>query len=270
MNIAVICPIGDLNRFGYSRIAQPCLGSWRGLGDLYLIHSSRTATPFSIKANHIRYDKTLMKVVNGAEWFDHHLVASNANIGLEQARQAGYDMAITICVNWYVEEIARHEVYKQCCDMLEHRSPCGFLYRRIQIGPRLFDADRMSIAVFNLHYASGDIVKVLVDEADIDGITITSARGHFDAMNDAAYVDCEYELTTAELQAKLADVRNYEDILPKRHGADWEYWQKYYQKRAAELTASPDAPGTIGQQISAAHPHGAFGDWLIEQMAATA
>src|SRR5512136_2778047 len=105
MKIAIICPIGDLNRFGYWRTAQACLESWRAVGDLFLIHSSRTAIPFSIGvANYTRTEDTLMKIDQNGERFDHRLVASNANLGLSLARDAGYDVAITICVNWYVEK----------------------------------------------------------------------------------------------------------------------------------------------------------------------
>ncbi len=265
MKIAIVCPVGDLTRFGYWRIAQTCLESWRALGDLYLIHSSRVDTPLGIKANHIRYSKTLMQVVNGAEWFDHRLVAANANLGLEAARQSGCDIALTICVNWYVEQTAAEKMRNRCERLFEDDNPCGFLYRRIQIGAQLFDADRMSIAIFNLKHVADDAVKILVDCADIDGATVSAVRGHFPNANDEAYIDCEYELTIDELREKLADIRNYEDILPKRHGVDWDYWLRYYQERAADMLPSHDEPGPVGQRIMRAHPAGSFGDWLLTQ-----
>lgn len=274
MKIAIICPIGDLNRFGYWRIAQTCLESWRAIGDLFLIHSSRSAMPFGIRANYICDDNTLMSVGlddsgKWGEWFDHRLIAANVNRGIEIARSAGYDVAITICVNWYIEVAAGAAIVDKCRRMRHNQNGFDFLYRRIQIGSKLFDADLMSVVVFDLSAPKQAMVKVLVDSAEISNTEIVAIRGRYGFKNNEAYIDCEHELTTAELQEKLADVRNYEDILPKRHGADWEFWQRYYQDRASKMILSSDAPGPIGQQIAERHPDGAFGDWLLEKMKTT-
>lgn len=270
MKIAIICPIGDVQRFGYWRSAQPCLESWRALGDLFLIHSSRAALPFSISGEYIRDERTLMQIIDGREWFDHRLVASNANRGIALARAAGYDVAITICVNWYIEQAAARQIENNCLWMCYDKGGFCFLFRRIQIGAHLFDADLKSIALFNLHVARGNIVKVLVDRADINGLEMTGVRGSYSALNDEAYIDCEHELTIDELKEKLSDVRNYAEILPKRSGVAWDYWERYYRERAQSMSLSGDAPGPIGQSIAALHPAGAFGDWLMSQMADTA
>lgn len=265
MKIAIICPIGDLNRFGYWRIAQPCLESWRVLGDLFLIHSSRTKIPFSIQAEYIRNDATLMRQVNGAEWFDHRLVADNANTGIEAARDAGYDVAATVCVNWYVEREAAQKITQKCAYMIESGNRFDFLYRRLQMGNQLFDTDRKSIALLNVGKIGQDVVKVLVDSIEIDGILIERRRGKYSDCNAEAYIDCEFELTAGELKEKLADVRNYACILPKRAGADWDYWQRYYRHRAAQLNPSGDGLGDIGQRIAALHPADAFSDWMLHE-----
>lgn len=267
VKIAVICPIGDLNRFGYWRIAQPCLESWQALGDLYLIHSSRTAIPFSIKATYLQDERTLMRMIDGAEWFDHRLVADNANLGIDAARLAGCDVAVTICANWYIEQATTQAIAEKCQHMLEEKSRFDFLYRRLQMGGQLFDADLESIALLNIGKVKQDMVKVLVDYIEVDGIPIKSVRGDFADKNREAYIDCEFELTTDELKEKLIDVRNYAEILPKRRGVDWAYWEHYFRQRAAMLKMSADAPGPIGRHISAIHPHGAFSDWLLSEMA---
>jgi hypothetical protein len=269
MKIAIVCPIGDLNRFGYWRIAQPCLESWRTLGDLFLVHSSRTALPFSIDAEYIRADDTLMRLIDGSEWFDHRLVADNANIGIAAARAAGYDAAITICVNWYVEREAARKIEAKCERMVESGNRFGFLYRRLQLGGQLFDSDLESISLLNIGKVKQDVVKVLVDSIEVDGIPIKSIRGNFPEWNTEAYIDCEFELTTDELMDKLLDVRNYAEILPKRRGVDWAYWEHYFRQRALRLNLSSDKPGEAGQRIAALHPDGAFSDWLLhEAMAA--
>ena len=111
MKLAVICPIGDLRRFGYWRVARPCLESWQAIGDLFLIQSSRAALPdhWRVRAQYLRDDRTVMRLGEGwVERFDCCLVAANAQHGLELARQSGYECALTICVNWYVEAEARH------------------------------------------------------------------------------------------------------------------------------------------------------------------
>lgn len=270
MNLAIVCPIGDLNRFGYWRTAQICLESWQAIGHLFLIHSSRTAMPFGLRCTYIRNEGTTMKMIDGAEWFDHHLVAHNANVGLEAARQQGYDVALTICVNWYAEQEQALSIFEKCQRLFECSTAYEFLYRRYQIGPILCDSDLKSIAMFNLRLVDGDAVQVLVDRVEVLGQTVESRRGYYAPMHPEAYIDCEFELTVDELKEKLADIRNYEDILPKRHGADWSYWERYYRARATHLLVSPDAPGPVGQRINQAHPRSAFGDWLINEMRAAA
>lgn len=268
MKIAIVCPIGDLNRFGYWRNARVCLESWKVLGDLFLIHSSRTAIPFRVEAEYIRGKNTLMKMVDDQEWFDHRLVADNTNVGIEAARKAGYDVAITICVNWYVEQPAAQHIEHVCQDMLLDKRTHEFLYRRIQIGERLFSADLETIAIVNLQQVKGNVVRVLVDRIEIDGQSITGLRGNFSHFDSEAYIDCEYEITLDEFKAKVADTRNYEDILPKRHGVDWAYWERYYRARADKMIESYDALLPVGMQIALNHPAGAFGDWLLRERAA--
>ena len=270
MRIAIICPVGDLNRFGYWRNAQACLESWRVVGDLFLVQSSRAAIPFSITARVIQDDSTLMPLIGGAERFDYCIVAANANRGMSEARLMGYDVAVTICVNWYVEQEAARRIVDKC----ERLPACGmiydFLHRRLQFADRLFDSDLRSIAVFDLHQALGSVVKVLADQAELNGISIFRKRDDYTIFNAESYIDTEYELTIEELQAKLLDIRNYEDILPKRSGVTWEYWLEYYRRRMAELNDSNDPLGDVGKRILAQHPSGAMSDWLLEQMKETA
>lgn len=270
MSIAIICPIGDVSRFGYWRVAQACLHSWHDVGDLFLIHSSRSDLPFGIRAEYIRDDSTLMQQVDGAERFDHRLVAANANRGIAAARGAGYDVAITICVNWYIEGRAAHRIFEKCRQMVIRERDVDYLYRRIQIGDRLFDSDRRSACVINIDQVRGDVVKVLVDQLQIGGQTYASDRGGFAAHNDEAYIDCEFELTVDEMREKMLDVRNYEDILAKRRGVDWAYWQEYFTRHIGKLKMSSDIPGRVGRRIVEAHPVGGMGDWLLEQTAVTA
>lgn len=265
MKIAIICPIGDLNRFGYWRIAQPCLESWRALGDLFLIHSSRTDLPFTIKAEYIRNDDTLMRLVDGAEWFDHRLVADNANVGIEAARAAGYDVAATICVNWYVEREAAQKIDEKCAYLLKEGNRFDFLYRRLHLDGHLFDSDMASIALLNIRKIGRGVVQVLVDSIVIDDILIKRRRGEFPEYNSEGYIDCEFELTMTELKEKLGDIRNYAEILPKRSGVDWAYWEHYYRQHAGHLKLSSDKPGEVGRQLAALHPADSFSDWMLRE-----
>lgn len=266
MKIAVVCPIGNLNRFGYWRNARLCLESWLAVGDLFLIESSRAVAPLAVPSRVIQEESTLMTLDNGAEIFDYRIIAANANRGMGEARALGYDVAVTICVNWYVEQEAARRIVEKC----QRLPACGmiydFLHRRLQMADRLFDSDLRSIAMFDLHQARGSVVKVLADQAELNGISIFRQRDDYTIFNAESYIDTEFELTTDELQDKLIDVRNYEDILSKRHGVTWRYWLDYYQRRAAELTDSREALGDVGRRIVANHPAGAFSDWLLEQM----
>jgi len=263
MKIAIICPIGDMNRFGYQRLARPCLKSWSAVGDLFLIHSSRADVPFKIKAEYIRDDQTLLPLVDGVEQFDHRVVANNANIGLRVARLAGYDAALTICVNWYVEAATAKSIIAKCQSMLERGMDYDYLFRRMQIKDQLFDSDVASIAAFNLTSDTPISVKVLADKVDVKGASKTRERGYFANEHGAAYIDTGLEVNDAEFADKMQDVRNYEDLLPKRHGVGFDYWLDYFKQRQGALRKSSDTIGAIGKQILALHQPDSFGDrWL--------
>lgn len=266
MKLAIICPVGDLTRFGYWRIAPHCLESWQQLGELYLVHSSRIALPFHIAAHYIRDPHTLMLPSHDGEVFSHRLVAANTNLGLALARQAGCDCAITICVNWYVEEVAAEAIRAKCQRMLDQERGYEFLYRRWQFGAHLLEADLRSICVFSLQDTQSNVVEVLVDRAVCNGAMVTSDRGEFSTSNAEAYVDCGLEVKTSEFRDKMADVRNYEDILPKRHGVSWPFWERYYRERASKMRVSVDVPQVFGQRIIAARPAATFSDWVLRAM----
>lgn len=263
MKIAIICPIGDLNRFGYQRVAQICLESWRAIGDLFLIKSSRSSMPFAIDAIVINNPKTWMSIVGDQERFDHQLVAQNANRGLSCARSLGYEVAITICANWYVEAEAARRLVAKAQRLLDDEDSWRLIGRRMQIKDQLFDVDLCSIAMLNLSRVQDDPVKVLVDRVTVNGLDVVSLRGALKEMNAEAYIDAELELTDAEWFDKMADIRNYEDLLPKRHGVDFNYWVNYFNQRYANMQRAADAPGPIGQTIAALHQPDFFGErWL--------
>ena len=271
MKIAIICPVGDLRRFGYWRNAQACLESWQALGDLFLVHSSRADMPFSVWGSRIQDDDTLMQLRNNVEWFDHRLIAANANRGIAEAQRAGYDVGVTICVNWYIEADASKALAERASAMIRYGDAYKVMYRRLQMDDYLFDIDLESPAMLNLHIVKPDVVKVLADWVEIDGAQVNRKRGDYPAiLNDSAYIDCEFEVTRAEFQEKMLDVRNYEDILPKRSGADWAFWEEYFARRARALRMSPDVIGKVGRKIALQHPLDSMSDFLLSKMAVSA
>lgn len=266
MKIAIICPAGDVTRFGYQRTARICLESWRAVGDLFLVQSSRVDLPFEIDAVCLRDESTLMRLqADQQERFDYARVAANANQGLQAARRAGYDIGVTICVNWYVEEVAAALIMQRCQIVLGGGGGFGFLFRRWQLGSVLLDADLKSPCLFNLRKLSGDPVRVLVDEAVVNGMQISRQRGVFAPYNREAYIDTEFEITEKELKEKLIDVRNYEDLLPKRAGVDWSYWQDYYRQHLMNLKRSGDPLGEVGKRIAKAKPTKSVGEALLRE-----
>jgi hypothetical protein len=138
------------------------------------------------------------------------------------------------------------------------------LYRRTQIKDRLFDADAVVPSILHIGNFSTYNVKVLLDLIEINGIRIVGGtRGDFPEKNGEAFIDTGLEMTDDDFKQKQADIRNYEDLLPKRHGASFEFWLDYFQHRKVKMRQSADAPGLVGQQIMALHQAGSFGDRLL-------
>ena len=108
MKIAVVCPIGPLNRYGYEHVATDCIASMADFADhVFLMQSARDKAGVEtvLRANGGRVtlvsdERTWFDAKDGKEQFDALKVMANVDLGAELAE--GYDVAICLMVNWYV------------------------------------------------------------------------------------------------------------------------------------------------------------------------
>jgi hypothetical protein len=259
MRIAVVCPVGHLDRHGYQHVYRDCVASMAAFAErVYLVQSVRgSAGTGELLAAHpnvrlISDERTwFARRPDGAEWFDAHKVLENANVGAAAARADGMDCAVCLFVNNYVPESAAVALADKCRWLRENVKPWDWLYRKDQLGGVLFRASVRMPFVVNLS-ALGRL-RFAADSLAVGSEIHTMERGDFGEMDGEAVVDVQLEMTLADLEAKMNFIRCYHDLVPKRRPFfDWGYWRAYYIDKFRQKTRSDEPLDAIGRRLAAA------------------
>jgi len=229
VNIAAICPIGYLDRHGYQYTWRECIASQAKFADkVYAVAS----TP------HIDYDfgegvrvifstSTFFEMRNGEPHFDAQKVMDNCNVGADQAKADGFDIAVVLFCNWYVPEYAIKAMRARCELMLAKGQRYMWLFRRDQLAGQMFSVSTRLPFIVNLHdenrYQFG------IDSISDGKEMIPWQRGNMPSWDDCAVVDVQLEMPLEDLEAKMNFIRCYHDLVPKRDAVfDANYWLPYY------------------------------------------
>lgn len=261
--IAIVCPVGHFDRHGYQHVIRTCILSMAAFASrVILVQSVRSGQSLAdilqapvANVTLVSDERTWFEMREGAEYFDLNKIGANVNLGLEIAREDGFEVAIHAESNQYVPKATRKPLKATCAALLEGGYPYGWLYRRDQLADTTFHANLRRPWIFNL--AMG----VSVGEPDgaiLDGHFIQHERGNWPARDGEALVDCPLEMSLADLSEKMAFFRSLVEWAPKRPAAfEWNYWRTYSVNkfRAKEKDgAALDIYGEAIAAISAGHP----------------
>lgn len=260
MKLAVITPIGDLNRFGYQYTADLCLQNQALLADrLWIVQSMPGGKgPAQLPRNAVYLDAPEFHFKDGTYSFEQ--VHWNRNAALLFAKRQGYDVALTLDCNWHIPIPAMQWIRGEAEMMVLKDQPWGWIYARYQFGHYLTGAAVRYPYLINLGawnrwtYDARDGIRNELQAAEQ-----VSERGNFTELNKWSVIDAGYELTISDLKDKLEFVRFYSDLMPKRPTSwEWEYWQDYYSKKVAAMPLAYDRPISSVYQaiarISDQHP----------------
>lgn len=260
MKIALICPIYNLDRFGYQYTADLCIPSLAAFADrLYLIQSCpdlyndpawryRSAKVEVIDNEYTRFDLGL---------FDVAQYQQNILMGLTRARRDGCDVAINVSCNWYIPEDVGKTLRSIIQGMVDLPAAYAYLCVRYQLADRLSNVAVRHPSILNLRAGAGWTFGVTDNLIRGDEV-LTSDRTGRNAFGDGvhianrtAVIDAGYNLTLKDLEDKITFVRGYSDILRKRP-AEWDrdYWHDYYLHKVAAMPFSNDELSPVGQQIA--------------------
>ena len=247
MKIAVVCPIGPLNRYGYEHVATDCIASMVDFADhVFLMQSARDKAGVEavLRANGGRV--TLVsdeRTWFNGERFDAQKVMDNADLGADLALAEGYDVAICLMVNWYVPPKNRRGLRLACERAVE--TGWAWLYRRDQLGLQMFHVNTRLPWIIALrpgrpHYGIDSIHWQ-------DGTSLDWGRGAWPEYDEQSVIDLQLEMTRADMQERLEYVRFHKDLLPKRPTHfEWDYWKRYYVEKYHKKTLATDKPTGAG------------------------
>ncbi|MBE3140223.1 MAG: hypothetical protein IMZ53_06540 [Thermoplasmata archaeon] len=259
MNIAIFCPIGPLDRYGYQYNFKTAINSFCGLADrIYLVSTTRNRShvdevvALSEKITVISDTRTWFQInKNGDEFFEvDKPVKQNAHWAMLQAKSDGMDCIIELHINQYIPNNAVNEIRNDCRNMIIERSHYSWLYRRYQLADRLFNPDVRFPWILNLQvehpyvYSIDSICNTETEE------NITMETGDFREKIKSAIVDAGMELKIKDLTEARKYTRNYIDLNPAAPKTyEWDQYLKYYRGKYNAKILSNDHLDEIGQAI---------------------
>ena len=259
MKIGILCPVGPLDRYGYQHIYLPVVQSLSAFATcIYMYSTTRNrANVDSLlacfpKVEYISNEDTWFDVdSDGNEVFSNKKGESNANLILTRMREDGMDCSITICINQYVPDKARERLRQLCKDMLEAGRPFEWLYKRYQLGNRLFHTDTRVPWILNLQVDNPFLIRA-------DSIHHRDGRerykiehGDFRSKDHVAIVDCPMEMTLQDLADVKNFVRCYSELNPQVNPRfDWNEYLPYYVRKFNAKIMSDEPLDPTGEAIA--------------------
>jgi hypothetical protein len=251
MNIAVVCLVGPLDRFGYQHLAPDVLDNLCAFATrVYLVSSTRNRAGFDpALARHpnltgLSDERTWFELEpDGRERFSIAALERNAEIAHAACRRDGMDCAIHIHINQFVPARARERLRDRCRRMVERGQPFEWLYKRYQLADRLFHADTRLPWILNLR--AEDVFRVRADALEHRRRPESHRiqHGRFRARNAEAIVDCPLEMTMQDLADKMNYIACYADLRPGANPRfDPAEYIAYYTRKFALKRMSDEAP----------------------------
>jgi SAM-dependent methyltransferase len=275
MKLALLSPIGPLDRYGYQNIYPVALESFSLLTErIYLVSSTRNnANVEGIKKQfpkltYISNEETWYKLDDdGNEIFDIFQLNTNLDIGVEQIKRDGMDAVFLIAINNYIPEKAIPLLYQKAEKMLADGRPVEWGYRRFQIKNRLFVPDLKIVQFINLQIPKHYHFRFDWTESPDGEKLPRQDNGLFHEGVSEAVVDCAMEMTVKDLQDKLNFIKGYIQLnpnaLPKftfKHNVEGYYLPKYLDK-----TIARDSLDRFGQIIAQNSAPDFVSSYLIRQ-----
>lgn len=255
MKLAVIIPVGYVDRHGYQRHLYECVGSFAAWADhVYLAESLREAPGLAelaayranisiVESDAARFEQD----ADGNEVYDYARVVDLLNVALEVATADGYDVVVQAACNWYITTRTMLALRAELAAMTE---PWAWLYWRYQLAGQLFHCCDRAPWIINLHH--GWRFKLQDRLIAPDGeLAPEYEHGDWPERDAHAVIDPPLELTLAELTDKCNRIKCYQGLVPKRNPVfDWGYWGPYYVRRFAAKKRDDRPPAEIGRIIA--------------------
>lgn len=259
MKIAIYCPLGPLDRFGYQYNHKVTVESFCTLADrVYLVSTTRSSYGFE---NLQKISEKIVLISNEQTWFQANdqgeeifdawkPCGPNANIAVSRARVEGMDCILNMHINQYIPVLALDKIKQDCDEMLRDSHAYSWLYRRYQLVDRLFHADIRLPWILNLKLPAAFEFGIDSIKDENTGEYIPMEAGDFRDRDDSAVVDAGLELTVDDLVNVRKFTRNYIELRPYVTATyKWEEYHSYYVEKFTTKLLSSDLLDEVGQRL---------------------
>jgi hypothetical protein len=259
LKLAVIIPVGYVDRHGYQRNLYECVASAASFADhVYLAESLRDAPGLAALA---AYKSNISIVESDAARFardsenndiyDYARVVDLLNVALDTARSDGYNVAIQMACNWYITTKTQRLLRLEVRDLLDRGEPWAWLYWRYQLAGQMFHCGDRAPWVVNLQQGWRFALQDKLVSLDGTQFAPEYERGEWRERDGHAIIDTPLELTRDELRDKFNRIKCYQGLVPKRNPVfDWDYWGPYYVRRFGAKQRDDRAPVEAGRIIA--------------------
>ncbi len=262
MKLAVVCPIGPLDRFGYQYTYSVALESFSLFADaIYLVCSTRSSG--NVEDIGQRFPKVIL-VSNDQTWyaldeagqevFDIYQWDRNLAIGMNYAHHEAMDAAVVLPINSYVPESSIQLIHAKIERMIQEDRPYEWVYRRFQLGSKLFVPDAGVPNIINLQLPYPYRVRYdWTESPDGKKIPILYDQSHPDTAREA-FVDCGMEMTIDDMRDKFNFTKSYRQINPNApQQFDFQaHIKDYYLPKFLNKTITEDPLDRFGRMIARA------------------
>ncbi len=241
MKIAVILPVGPLDRFGYQYNHDIVIENLCEFADgVFMGSTNRNRVGVDELLTHhpkLRYyadENTWFKLDQaGNEVWDVKWVMNRTNYCIDKAAEEGFDCALIIHINHYVPESNMIPLRQYCEKLVNEGAKYGWLYRKYQLANHVSKTCVRNPWIFNLRTSSIGRVGIgsFCDSSGQELARIQS--GDFSDFESIAIVDAPMEQTLEDFEASRNFVRCYVE-LPGHHDKavfePMEFLEKYQTK----------------------------------------
>ena len=167
MKIGIVLPIGPLDRFGYQNNYSLVVENLSNFAThVYICSLSRNRTYVD---NLITQYPNVECIANEQTWFD---LDSNGNevftidgaikqtnLGFKRCKQDGMDCGFLIHINQYIQARVMKPLRRKCRNMLKADRLFEWLYKKYQLGDRLFHSDTRVPWILNLQIDNPYVIR---------------------------------------------------------------------------------------------------------------
>lgn len=258
MKIGIILPIGDLGSFGYQYYPYNIVKNHLEFADTVAIISSTSKNPrkLPIRSSKIIYHsspQSWFTRIRGREVFSYNTLNKNVNLGLDLLKENKCDIVLEIHINQYIPENSKVTLRNYLKEILDTKKPYGWLYKKYQLGEKVFNADIRLPWIINLQTSHTFRFSVDSIEDNLSTRKVNIQSGHYSSYNNRAIMDIMLNYKIDD--AKKLFMFTHKENLRVSHRLDEKptfneiKWYKYYLDKINQKTISSENLDAFGRWI---------------------